>query len=685
MLLNRRFTYCKCNRIWLSQPPGNTDRITYGDGAKQQHFDVDELMQWAISHLLEFIDDVYDARVLGIIIQSLGCFAEKSIISKSTFEESVAAITRGRIIELLSVDFIAQPSNMKIGLSLFELAVASRAIRGNGLWLPTVLEKIRKIALDLLSASRLVIGAGEKGILMECLLSTLSALMKSVLWQDALQFSCYLVSHSLTLIKSDDCKWTGLKLSTIDCLGCIWKESQVNKQVASAAEAAERRAICDQPWETDAINLCLAIISCEGECQIEERIRAARALHFVFLNKSRIRSQCLFRESVVGFKHDALFSVVTDKSLPSTLRISATKALDVWYSIETEFGDELLIEATDNDDDDDAELARNKMVFDSLAGTDASVYLHSKLSQRTKVGEVIGLKHDLVGVMLAWLLILQKIDSSSRRNYRTRFQCGSYLRKTGMLGTVVRSLVHAFPDLTKVAEISHAFHRIESVDEIEGKISGYSLVTMFTMFRTVCVLPAMFRSWWSDECTREQKSIIKTFIENTVSTPLAAREVALIGVAAKEEKWRKDEMTVRGSAMTGEVVAIYSKDEAKVELKILLPNSYPLRNVEVECSSKVGVGEGRWKRWVLQIIQILSMQDGSVVDALLYLKGNIDKEFEGVEPCPICYCILHPKSTALPSLSCPTCSNKFHSQCLYTWFKSSGKSKCVICQQPFFL
>ena len=65
-------------------------------------------------------------------------------------------------------------------------------------------------------------------------------------------------------------------------------------------------------------------------------------------------------------------------------------------------------------------------------------------------------------------------------------------------------------------------------------------------------------------------------------------------------------------------------------------------------------------------------------------KSNLEKEFDGVEPCPICYCILHPKTFSLPALTCPTCSNKFHSTCLYTWFKSSGKSKCVICQQPIF-
>jgi hypothetical protein len=57
---------------------------------------------------------------------------------------------------------------------------------------------------------------------------------------------------------------------------------------------------------------------------------------------------------------------------------------------------------------------------------------------------------------------------------------------------------------------------------------------------------------------------------------------------------------------------------------------------------------------------LLSNQDASVLDAILLWKKNVDKEFEGLEPCPICYSILHPKNLTLPSLECQTCQNKFH-------------------------
>ena len=51
--------------------------------------------------------------------------------------------------------------------------------------------------------------------------------------------------------------------------------------------------------------------------------------------------------------------------------------------------------------------------------------------------------------------------------------------------------------------------------------------------------------------------------------------------------------------------------------------------MEVDCTKKMGIAEGRWRRWILQIIQLLSNQDGSVLDAILLWKKNVDKEFEG--------------------------------------------------------
>jgi hypothetical protein len=53
------------------------------------------------------------------------------------------------------------------------------------------------------------------------------------------------------------------------------------------------------------------------------------------------------------------------------------------------------------------------------------------------------------------------------------------------------------------------------------------------------------------------------------------------------------------------------------------------------------------------------------------------------EECLICVSIIQPSTGQLPRLGCRTCRKRFHGTCLYTWFKSSGKSNCPHCQSPW--
>ena len=80
---------------------------------------------------------------------------------------------------------------------------------------------------------------------------------------------------------------------------------------------------------------------------------------------------------------------------------------------------------------------------------------------------------------------------------------------------------------------------------------------------------------------------------------------------------------------------------------------------------------------------LLLAQNGAISEALLLWRDSVDKVFEGVEECPICYAVVHATTRALPKLQCRTCHNKFHSACLYKWFSSSQKSTCPLCQSTF--
>merc|ERR1712029_81285 len=70
--------------------------------------------------------------------------------------------------------------------------------------------------------------------------------------------------------------------------------------------------------------------------------------------------------------------------------------------------------------------------------------------------------------------------------------------------------------------------------------------------------------------------------------------------------------------------------------------------VNVDSGKKVGVTAAQWRTWMLQLTTFLQHQNGSLVDALTLWKKNVDKRFEGVEECYICFL-----SFMDPPIKCP--------------------------------
>uniref|UniRef100_A0A8D2JPD7 E3 ubiquitin-protein ligase listerin n=1 Tax=Sciurus vulgaris TaxID=55149 RepID=A0A8D2JPD7_SCIVU len=83
-----------------------------------------------------------------------------------------------------------------------------------------------------------------------------------------------------------------------------------------------------------------------------------------------------------------------------------------------------------------------------------------------------------------------------------------------------------------------------------------------------------------------------------------------------------------------------------------------------------------WLPW--QMVFVIRME------GLALWKNNVDKRFEGVEDCMICFSVIHGFNYSLPKKACRTCKKKFHSACLYKWFTSSNKSTCPLCRETFF-
>ncbi|XP_024158804.1 E3 ubiquitin-protein ligase listerin isoform X2 [Rosa chinensis] len=193
------------------------------------------------------------------------------------------------------------------------------------------------------------------------------------------------------------------------------------------------------------------------------------------------------------------------------------------------------------------------------------------------------------------------------------------------------------------------------------------------------ILPAYVRQWSNDLRDRSTLSGIESFTRAWCSPHLIAGELSQI----KKDEIADENFTIAVSKSANEVVATYTKDETAMNLVIRLPSSYPLRPVDVDCTRSLGISEAKQRKWSMSMTLFVRNQNGALAEAIRIWKRNFDKEFEGVEECPICYSVIHTVNHALPRLACKTCKHKFHSACLYKWFSTSHKSTCPLCQSPF--
>jgi len=276
--------------------------------------------------------------------------------------------------------------------------------------------------------------------------------------------------------------------------------------------------------------------------------------------------------------------------------------------------------------------------------------------------------------LLVWIASLDILDVAGTVDMRNRSHISSLIQKTNALGWIMTSALQE-ADL----DISRSENMFACLDMEDG-MDDFSVqkIATLVLFRTVESLPTLVKTWYNDDCPRFLRQKLSAFVDNIVAPATLQRELVRI-----KDATTFGEMTVSGSCVSREVVATYEQDECALSVTIRMPSTFPLRNVEVDCQKTMGIAENRWRRWALQIMLMLNNQDGSVLDALLLWKQNVDKEFEGVEPCPVCYSVLCVKTHRMPDLECKTCHNRFHTSCLYKWFQSSGKSVCVICQQPW--
>ncbi|XP_069616963.1 E3 ubiquitin-protein ligase listerin [Ranitomeya imitator] len=293
----------------------------------------------------------------------------------------------------------------------------------------------------------------------------------------------------------------------------------------------------------------------------------------------------------------------------------------------------------------------------------------------------------VLGYLLTWKLILTFFKAASSQ---LRALYSQYLRKTKSLNKLLYNLFKLMPHTPifpgQASEATCREPKTFFTEELDLAVQGRTTLqyeiphlACFVYHITLKDLPAMVRLWWNG-CEKRIFNVVDKFTTKYVSGVLSSQEISSVQCSTQ----MFDSMTVKARPTTREVIATYSVDDICMELIIQLPQNYPLGSIAVESGRRVGVAVQQWRNWMLQLNTYLTHQNGSIMEGLALWKNNVDKRFEGVEDCMICFSVIHGSNYSLPKKACRTCRKKFHSQCLYKWFTSSNKSTCPMCREMFF-
>lgn len=123
------------------------------------------------------------------------------------------------------------------------------------------------------------------------------------------------------------------------------------------------------------------------------------------------------------------------------------------------------------------------------------------------------------------------------------------------------------------------------------------------------------------------------YIERYFTPTLVARQVSALNESSTSDSSSFEGLTIKASATSSVVTAIYEVEDATLEMVIRIPSNFPLRQVEIESGggSRVGVPENKWRGWLLSSTAVLIAQNGTLADAVAVFRKNITSHFEGVE------------------------------------------------------
>lgn len=287
---------------------------------------------------------------------------------------------------------------------------------------------------------------------------------------------------------------------------------------------------------------------------------------------------------------------------------------------------------------------------------------------------------------LKWTALLSHCNNQSheaRLNASTLSKI--FIEKPTLFAHLMTRIVHPFKNhFMTTRDLEEAIEELNFVtpetnwNEIETEELKQTFA-LHVFYSLSCLFPRSLRNFTETDRSFGPTAIV--VLRHRISEAIFQKEIEKVELTQHE--WRTSDFEVFCNRATREFSAVYLKDDSRFEVTLTLPSNYPLKQISIVIGGSARAGESKEMRWKLLLTKALTGQNNSIIDALSHWKKTMDAEFEGVDPCSICYYIIHPTSKKRPNMACKTCKKLLHSDCVRQWFQSAGKSECPLCKSQF--
>ncbi|CCU74310.1 RING zinc finger protein [Blumeria hordei DH14] len=221
--------------------------------------------------------------------------------------------------------------------------------------------------------------------------------------------------------------------------------------------------------------------------------------------------------------------------------------------------------------------------------------------------------------LLAWLLIFEMYAVSS---YKVRSEFNDILQSQKCIGPLMDFIfdtlgqyddgrIHIKKENLTPMKIRK--YDLESSINNNNFQSDLTWILVSLYFQALKYAPSIGKTWWLNT-KKQTRNNVCMWTKNLISPLLVEEELDAVTAWAKDQKSLdgEKELIIKVAKKVREVSASYEIDEMVMEIRIRIPEDFPLGLVQIESVSRVGISEQKWNSFIMTTHGIINFSVRSI-------------------------------------------------------------------------